>query len=139
MTEILKLYSRPKVVLGLQNKLDHTDPHLLSAMNNLAVLLDDLGERAEARAKYEAVVAGYTAQLGPDHTSTLTAKMNLAILIGTSDRETALQMFVDCVAGFTAKLGPDHQSTKNAQQGVDWLSGWPTDPGWHGPHLSQRP
>ena len=69
------------------------------------------------------MIRGHTAKLGADHTDTLTAKMNLAILIGTSDRETALQMFVDCVAGFTAKLGPDHQSTKNAQQGVDWLSG----------------
>ena len=47
----------------------------------LAILLDNLGERAEARPMYEAVVAGYTAQLGPDHTDTLRAKNNLAILL----------------------------------------------------------
>ena len=41
---------------------------------NLAILLDDLGQRAEARDLYEQVIAGYTSQLGADHTDTLMQK-----------------------------------------------------------------
>ena len=52
-------------------------------MNNLAMFLNDRGERAEARRLYEEVIAGRTEQLGPSHTQTLEAKNNLANLLKT--------------------------------------------------------
>ena len=53
---------------------------------NLAALLEEMGERAEARRLYEEVVAGETAQLGPAHTSTLRTKYNLATLLACCRR-----------------------------------------------------
>ena len=51
------------------------------AKMGLANQLQELGEVAEARRLYEAVVEGCTQQLGAGHTYTLKAKMNLAILL----------------------------------------------------------
>ncbi len=47
----------------------------------LAILLQNLGERDEARRLYTEVIDGYTAQLGAQHTDTLWAKTNLASLL----------------------------------------------------------
>ncbi len=66
----------------------HTDT-LMAKMNlaNLGVrpslegLLQNLGERDEARRLYTEVIDGYTAQLGAEHTDTLGAKMGLATLL----------------------------------------------------------
>ena len=55
----------------------------LRAKMHLAIVLANLGESAEARAMYEEVLAGYTAQLGATHARTLHAKTNLGILLQT--------------------------------------------------------
>ncbi len=44
---------------------------------NLATLLQDLGERDEARRLYTEAIDGRTAQLGAPHADTLDAKMNV--------------------------------------------------------------
>ena len=51
------------------------------AKGNLAVLLQQMGELAEARRLSEEVVAGQTAQLGPLHLDTLETKHNLACML----------------------------------------------------------
>ena len=62
---------------------------------NLANLLDDLGQRAEARDLYEQVIAGYTSQL-VHHTRTLDAKMNLATLLDDlGQRAEAREFFMN--------------------------------------------
>ena len=53
----------------------------LLTKGNLAILLEEIGELAEARRMYEEVVAGQMAQLGPAHTNTLRTKGNLAVLL----------------------------------------------------------
>ncbi len=60
----------------------HTDT--LTAKNNLAVLLENLGERDEARRLFEEVIKGRTTLYGPQHTHTLKAKMGLAVLLKAS-------------------------------------------------------
>ena len=49
-------------------------------------MLADLGETAEARRLYEEVIEGQTAQLGGSHSSTLTTKGNLALLLDEMGR-----------------------------------------------------
>mgnify|MGYP001369817855 CR=1 FL=1 len=48
---------------------------------NLSILLKKQGKTAEAEALYQEVIAGRTEHYGPTHTSTLTTKMNLALLL----------------------------------------------------------
>ena len=67
----------------------------------MANLLDDLGERDEARALYTEVIAGYTEQLGPSHADTLRAKLNLAVLLQTvGERDEARALFQQCATGY---------------------------------------
>eukprot|EP01047_Picozoa_sp_COSAG01_P008060 COSAG01_NODE_312_length_19063_cov_207.879825_23_plen_229_part_00 len=54
-----------------------THPLTLTARNNLAVTFENLGEHGRARAEYEAVVAGYTEQLGGGHALTLNTQWSL--------------------------------------------------------------
>eukprot|EP01047_Picozoa_sp_COSAG01_P008041 COSAG01_NODE_312_length_19063_cov_207.879825_4_plen_587_part_00 len=51
-----------------------THPETLTARNNLAVTLKNLGEHGRARAEYEAVIAGRTEQLGSGHARTLSTQ-----------------------------------------------------------------
>ena len=79
-------------------------------------MYDELGESAEARTMYEEVVAGFTAQLGATHTSTLAAKMNLAILLkNLGESAEARTMYEEVVAGYTAQLGATHADTLGAK------------------------
>ena len=56
----------------------------LGSLMAVANLLADLGERDEARRLYTEVIEGYTAQLGAQHTDTLTAERNLASLLAVT-------------------------------------------------------
>jgi hypothetical protein len=99
----------------------------LMAQNNFAGLLGEVGGLraiAEARRLMTLVVAGRTEQLGQRHTETLSAQMNLALLLkvfGTNsigdgtelaEAERLLELVVD---GKLAQLGPRHSSTLAAQ------------------------
>ena len=48
--------------------------HTSTLVQNESSESGDLGQRTEARDLYEQVIAGYTSQLGADHTDTLRAK-----------------------------------------------------------------
>jgi hypothetical protein len=54
-----------------------THPETLTARSNLAATFKNLGEHAFARAEYEAVIAGYTEQLGGGHARTLNTQWSL--------------------------------------------------------------
>eukprot|EP01047_Picozoa_sp_COSAG01_P089628 COSAG01_NODE_21677_length_890_cov_5.518331_1_plen_125_part_10 len=54
-----------------------THPDTLGARSNLAITFMRLGEHGRARAEYEAVVAGYTEQLGSGHQLTLNTQWSL--------------------------------------------------------------
>ena len=86
---------------------------------NLAILLYDLGQHTEARDLYEQVIAGYTSQLGADHTDTLRAKMNLAnLLADLGQRTEARDLYEQVIAGRTSQLGADHTRTLDAKMNL---------------------
>ena len=58
---------------------EHRDT--LLSMNNLAILLKDLGKWREARALYERVLQGMEKAMGPEHPETLSSVNNLAVLL----------------------------------------------------------
>ena len=84
---------------------------------NLAILLKGLGQRTEARDLYEEVIAGYTSQLGADHTDTLDAKYNFVLLLeSTGELEEALRVCQDVVDGYTLAYGAEHAETVDAKE-----------------------
>ena len=60
-----------EVVAGFTAQLGPAHPNTLRTKGNLAVLLMQMGELAEARRLYAEVVAGQTALLGLAHPDTL--------------------------------------------------------------------
>ena len=95
----------------------------VQAKMNLAVLLDDLGERDEARALYTEVIAGRTEQLGSTHTDTLSAKYALAILLVQMDeRTTAHELYEKVLAGFVHAYGADHPKTQEKRKWASYFA-----------------
>ena len=70
-----------EVVAGFTVQLGPAHTETLRTKGNLATLLMEMGEWAQARRLFEEVVAGQTAQFGPAHIDTLRTKANLAILL----------------------------------------------------------
>jgi hypothetical protein len=93
---------------------------------NLADLLADerierdaLMERdaLKARRLYEEVIEGYTAQLGGQHTATLFAKSNLAVLLkNLGEHDEGRRLCEEVIEGYTAKLGGQHTDTLGAKK-----------------------
>ena len=82
----------------------HTDT--LLTKNNLALLLSDMGERAEARQLLE-VVAGYIAQLGPAHVDTLNAQASLAaVLVQQHELEAAAALIEPAIESLVRLASP---------------------------------
>eukprot|EP01046_Picozoa_sp_COSAG06_P078531 COSAG06_NODE_26124_length_621_cov_0.620690_1_plen_68_part_01 len=64
-----------------------------------------MGEVDAARKLLEEVVEGETAQLGGSHTSTLTPKGNLALLLqGMGEVDAARKLYEEVIEGRTAQL-----------------------------------
>ena len=81
----------------------HTDT--LHFKGGLAILLEEMGERAEARRMYEEVVAGQTSEpAGGDG--------------GPCWSPATVPSPEEVVAGFTAQLGPEHPHTKRAAENL---------------------
>ena len=98
------------------------------AKNNFANLLRDLGERDEARWLYTEVIDGYTAQLGAQHTHTLTAKNNLAILLrDLGERDESRRLYIEAIEGRTAQLGAPHTDTLHSKMNLASLPGFDSD------------
>jgi tetratricopeptide (TPR) repeat protein len=90
------------------------------------------GKGEEARRLYKEVIEGYTAQLGGQHTATLDAKMNLAVLLQRlasshpalryyrrrGEREEARRLFEEVIEGRTAQLGEQHTDTQEARMNL---------------------
>ena len=93
---------------------DH--PSTLITLGNLALLLDDKGDRERAKEMYERCLAAQERVLGPDHPSTLTTLGNLALLLkDMGDWERAKEMYERCLAAKERVLGPDHLNTINTK------------------------
>ena len=90
------------------------DPELLSARNDRALLLLDLGRAAEARVLLATLVRDYACRLGPLHPQTLTAKNNLADTLRLQGRyRPALALMKRTLKARrkSPELGPEHPET----------------------------
>ena len=77
---------------------------------------DSTEESSEARDLYEQVIAGYTSQLGADHTRTLDTKYNLVVLLETTgELEEAFRVCQDVVDGYALAYGAEHAETVDAK------------------------
>ena len=71
---------------------------------------------------YTEVIDGRTSQLGAQHTHTLDAKNNLAIVLADrGERDEARRLYTEVIEGFTAELGAHHTRTLNAKVGLENL------------------
>lgn len=87
------------------------DPQHLSAVNNLAIVLDRM-RRREARPLLEEVMAAKTKKYGPGHASTLKTKHNLAcVLKKMQEPAEARKLLEEVVAGQAEHLGAAHADT----------------------------
>ncbi|MFT4648432.1 MAG: CHAT domain-containing protein/tetratricopeptide (TPR) repeat protein [Glaciecola sp.] len=108
----LKLTESRAVLAQVEMKLgpDHRDT--ATGLNNLAALLQAMGEYTEARLFLERSLAIYEAQLGPYHLDTATGLNNLAALLYLMDEYTEAQpLYERSLAIREFQLGPDHPST----------------------------
>jgi tetratricopeptide (TPR) repeat protein len=91
--------------------LGNDSAHTARALNNLALMLEQLGRRVEALPFARESVEVFRAALGDDHPEVALALANLGTLLArmgrTAEAETALR---DARAHFIARLGPDDLS-----------------------------
>ncbi|GEM_PF-1981237 len=88
------------------------DNELSKTQNNLALVLKDLGNYAEARLLLEKAVVYYEKNLGPDHPTTAVSYSNLAtVLQALGDYVGAKQLLEKAVVYYEKNLGPDHPTT----------------------------
>ena len=72
----------------------------------------DQGRLKDAEMMFNAALAGYEKALGPEHTSTLTGVINLALLYVDQGRlKDAEIMYNRALAGYEKELGPEHMFT----------------------------
>ena len=91
----------------------------LHTKTQVANLLNNLGQRTEARVLYEEVIAGCISQLGADHTDTLRAKNGLANLQADLGQcSEARTLYEEVIAGRTSQLGADHAETLLAKENL---------------------
>jgi hypothetical protein len=102
---------------------DH--PDTLTARNNLASWLGEVGRVGEAIDQFQALLADITRVLGPDHPDTLTARNNLASWLGEAGRVgEAIDQFQALLADRIRVLGADHPDTLTARNNLaSWLGG----------------
>ena len=79
------------------------------SLNNLALLLQDQGDLAGARALYERALAIREKALGPEHPDTAKSLNNLAVLLqAQGDLAGARPLFERALAIYEKALGPEH-------------------------------
>ena len=94
----------------------------LREVNELALLLENMGETAEARRLYEEVIEGQTAQLGGSHTGTLQTRVNFAVFLANSGDLTASKLVLDELHDVsTEHHGTEHPMTQQIAGLVDQL------------------
>ncbi|TAK14074.1 MAG: toll/interleukin-1 receptor domain-containing protein [Anaerolineae bacterium] len=104
------LYERSLAIREAALGPDH--PHTATGLNNLAILLQDLGDLPAARPLLERALVIWETALGPDHPDTATGLNNLATLLkATGDLAAARPLYERALAITEAALGPDHPDT----------------------------
>ncbi|MCB9878022.1 MAG: tetratricopeptide repeat protein [Planctomycetes bacterium] len=95
---------------------------VLSADNDLALLLQHSGRRAEARELYERTIAAEESALGRDAQNTVTTRANLAqLLTELGELDTAEALLVEAVAQQERGRGIHHPLTIDARNSLALL------------------
>ena len=95
-----------------EKKLGPEHSHTGMSLNNLAFLLQALGDLAGARPLYERALAIAERELGPDHSDTAMALHNLAVLLQSQgDLAGAQPLLERALAIRENTLGPEHSHT----------------------------
>lgn len=95
-------------------------PDTADSLNNLAALLQTLGDLPAARPIYERSLAIYGKTLAPNHPDTATALNNLALLLqAMGDLPAARSIYERALAIYEQALGPNHPGTA---RGLDNLA-----------------
>ena len=123
-----------EVVPGQMAQLGPAHPDTLRTNGNLATLLQQLGELAEARRLYEQVVPGQSAQLGPGHVDTLNSKAELAsVLIQQHELEAAAALIEPAIESLVRLASPHRVSLCSLSADIVTSSSHPPAP----PQVSQ--
>jgi serine/threonine protein kinase/tetratricopeptide (TPR) repeat protein len=109
-TLAIRQYERQVAVLRQVGQLD--DPHMLAAMNNLALAYWSSNRSADAVPLFEEAIELQKTTLGPDHPDTLTSMSNLGMAYRAAGR-TALSMAIgeETLKLRKVKLGPEDHLT----------------------------
>lgn len=95
---------------------------VLSAMNNLALALENRGKYAEAEPIYREVVAGLDATMPADHFLRFASRKNLAdCLVDLNRIDEAEPMLLQAYADLKRVLGEDHPRTRGAAKSLELL------------------
>ncbi|HEX5746790.1 MAG TPA: serine/threonine-protein kinase [Archangium sp.] len=108
---------RPQEALGWVLSVEHAvaragDEGLRStSLNNLGLVLEDVGRLEEAREHYARALALKQRQLGPEHPTTLTSLANLGTVLGRLGRTGEALTYLQQAQALREKvLGPEHPS-----------------------------
>jgi CHAT domain-containing protein/tetratricopeptide (TPR) repeat protein len=90
-------------------------PQTAQGLNELAIMLADMGDDASARRLYERSLSIREKVLGPEHAETATSLGNLAtLLVRQGDRDRAFELYERSLAILQKTLGPEHPQTATA-------------------------
>ncbi len=96
-----------------------TAPETLSAMNNLASVLNLQGRREEARRLHEETLSAQRKVLGEDHVDTLKSMNNLAGILRQQGKwEQAQRLYEQVLSARRKVLGDDHPDTLSAMSNL---------------------
>ena len=99
-------------VRAVQERVAPDSLSFADTLQNLAVLVQTLGDYPAARPLFERALALYEDRLGPDHPKTLVCLNNLALLLrDQGDEEAAIPYLRRIVAAYEAAGGPWNRDT----------------------------
>jgi tetratricopeptide (TPR) repeat protein len=117
LAQAQQLFERALVIIEAELGPDH--PEVATILNNLGLVLRDLGDLPAARDHYQRALTIYEGQAerGPGHPHTATTLTNLgAALRGLGDVPAARTLLERALAIWEAQLGSDHVITVTARQ-----------------------
>ncbi len=95
-----------------EKELGPEHPDTTESLNNLAMLLDDIGDYAEAESLYRRALAIREKSLGPEHLDTAESLSNLAMLLDETGYYAVAEPLYRRVLAIREKsLGPEHPDT----------------------------
>lgn len=115
--------ARPLMERALVLLEGHADPlEVAQAQQQLAGLLDKLGQDARAESLYRQSLATFAQALGPDHAATAAGRQVLAHFLHARERDAeALPLLTAALTSMRKSLGPEHVMTAEVESDLGEL------------------